>query len=112
VGVSMKGYEKYSKGKGLCPISFGLAIGVTCAIFMMLGAWIAAFWGYGTELIDQRALMYHGYTATFVGGLVGGLWGLVKGFIFGALIAFFYNCISACKSKCCKCDDTDSQDRK
>ena len=95
--------------KGICPFSFGVAVGIVCGLFMMSFAWMAAFWGVGALMIEQYANFYYGYAPTFLGGLAGGLWGLIDGFIFGFLVAYFYNCCTRCCKKsgkgCGYCSD-------
>lgn len=78
----------------------GLAIGVTNGLCMMLLAWGAWQWDYGTAMVEQLASMYYAYGPSFVGGLVGFGWGFLDGFILGFLIAFFYNlCFSCCRKR-------------
>ncbi len=96
----------------ICPVSLGLAIGIACGLFMMAYAWIAAFWGYGTAMIEQYGAFYYGYAPTGMGGLIGGLWGLLEGFIFGAVIALFYDLFACCCRKSngsCKCGSSGDQ---
>src|SRR3990167_9219460 len=93
----------------LCPVSLGIAIGLTCGLFMIAYAWIAWIWGFGLVIIEQYAAFYVGYGASLWGGLIGGLWGFFIGFIFGALIALFYDLVACCMKKCsndssrCRC---------
>ncbi len=86
---------------GLCPISFGLAWGITMALIMAVVAWIGWLSGSGLMLIEQVSNFYSGYDASFVGGLWGALWGFIEGFVMGFLIAMIYDCIIKC-CKCCK----------
>lgn len=90
------------KGMRLCPVSFGLAIGIASGLCMAVTAWVASYWGIGASLVEFYAVYYVGYAATFVGGVIGGLWGLLEGFIFGFVVALIYNCISRC---CCRNGD-------
>lgn len=76
----------------LCAFSFGIALGVTEAIFMMVLAWVAGFCGYGDLMVQQIATVYYGYAPSFVGGILGGLWGLADGFVFGLVAGWIYNC--------------------
>ena len=98
----MMACEKCGSKRSLCPVSLGLALGITNALFMLFFAWIAAMSGHGMEIIDQYGSFYLGYASSLVGGLIGAVWGLITGFITGALIGFFYNYILCyCKSKSC-----------
>jgi len=94
--------EKCS-GKGLCPVKFGIALGLTCALFMALAAWLAGSWGYAKSMVDMYGAMYHGYDASFEGGLWGILWGFIKGFVFGFVLISFYHLVKRCCSKSCQC---------
>ena len=94
--------EKCGK-KGLCPVTFGLAVGLTFALCLAVDAWVAMYWGYGKAMVDHLSTFYYGYDATFIGGLWGALWGFIKGFIIGFLIMFFYHMIKRCCSKSCQC---------
>ena len=90
------------KGRGLCPISFGLAVGIACGLFMMVFAWMVMQWNYGTDMMTQYASLYPGYEPTWMGGVKGGLWGLLEGFVFGFVIALFYDFFICCKAMCCR----------
>lgn len=94
-----------SKKTMLCPISFGLAWGITMGLFMAIIAWSAWMWGYGISVVEQMSVFYNGYDASLIGGGWGALWGLIEGFIMGFFIAFFYDCIiKCCKGKCSGCN--------
>jgi len=59
----------------------------------------ATYSSYGDAFVTLLGSVYVGYSATVSGSLVGGLWGVVDGFICGALIALIYNKVSGCG--CC-----------
>ena len=44
-----------------------------------------------SAFVDAMASLYIGYEPSFIGGIVGGIWGFFDGFIAGAVVAFFYN---------------------
>lgn len=95
--------DKCKKGRGICPVSFGLAWGFVFGLCMMGFAWVAWLWGYGTSVVQHHAAFFYGYEASFTGGIIGGLWGLLEGFLLGFFIALFYDIIACCcKSRCCK----------
>lgn len=93
-GKCVKCYARLS----IC--SFAFAVGITNGLCMMLFAYMGMMHWVGDEMIKLVATMYHGYAPTAIGGLFGLGWGFLDGFIFGGLIAIFYNCIKCC---CCKC---------
>lgn len=87
------------KGRcGLCPITLGLSIGITC--FLMVFAW--ALWivyhDAGVLPAPVPAFM-HEKILTVMEGLKMGGFGFVKGFIFGFLVALIYDVIK----KACAC---------
>lgn len=88
--------EKCSKSKGLCPVSLGLALGITAALIVLgWGAWMM-YYGVSPEMAS------HLMAADLTWGRIGlfALWALIKGFVVGFLIALFYDLISCC---CCRC---------
>jgi hypothetical protein len=99
---------KCSNCKGFCPITLGLAFGITCGIFMIFYAWAAMWFGWGTAIVDQYSSVYYGFGPTIVGGLIGGLWGLLKGFVFGVIFAILYNLFTHCKKCCGMCGNQES----
>ncbi len=72
-------------------VSFGLALGVTSAILVFLLGISAALLGWGVPLAAVLASLYIGFGPTFVGSITGAVWAFVDGFVFGLLIAWFYN---------------------
>ena|SRR3990167_2450817 len=95
------------KGKhfGLCPISFGLALGITCGIVVL-------FWAIGEMYYGISPMMQaQGITQlTWGSSIILAIWALVKGFIFGIILALIYDFILYLGAKCrcksmsgCKC---------
>lgn len=85
-------------GKGLCPVSFGLAFGITAAIMYFIWALWIMYHGVPRVLEEE-----HLVTVTLGGNIINALWVLLKGFIFGFIAALIYDCISCwCKCKCCR----------
>lgn len=86
-------------------LSFGLALGLLWAFALFIVAIITiAAGGYGEGFIHSIGMMYIGYKPSFVGGLIGAIWGFVDAFVGGVILAWLYNCFSHlfCKSKICK----------
>ncbi len=71
--------------------AFGLASGIIWAACMLLCAWMAAIFNWGTSVIELFGDFYLGYAPTFLGGIIGGVWGFVDGLIFGLIFAWLYN---------------------
>lgn len=75
-------------------LSLGLACGITFAMgFFLLGttAWL---FNWGNELVRVISSMYIGYSPSFLGSIIGAVWGFFDGFIMAVLIAFLYNTYS------------------
>lgn len=82
----------------LSVVSFGIAIGVTEGLYMLLFGWMGWLFGYGNTMILQIANAFYGYAPSFGGAIVGGIWGFVDGFVFGVVAAAIYNfCLSRCR---------------
>lgn len=81
----------------LCIVSFGLALGITWALGMFalgLSAWL---FGWGTNMVGVIGEMYIGFAPTFLGSLIGAVWGFVDLFITGVITAWIYNfCLKYC----------------
>lgn len=71
--------------------AFGLAGGIVWGAIIALCGWLAWLTGWGEETVTLFRTFYFGYGPTFFGGLLGGLCGLVDGFIIGAVFAWLYN---------------------
>jgi hypothetical protein len=70
--------------------ALGLAVGIVWA----LGVLVATLWLIWTGQVEGGLLinkLYPGYDVTYLGALVGVVWGFVDGFVAGALIAWLYN---------------------
>lgn len=89
------GMKKRSK---LCPVSFGLALGIVSALVVFLFSLYAINYGPTAMMVAHQmpvpSMVDAGWCA---------LWTLLYGFIFGFFLALFYDLISCCcKSKCCR----------
>ncbi len=71
----------------------GLTLGVGCAgaVYMLFIGWTAAFFNWGTNLVQVLSSIYVGFEPSFFGGIVGAIWGFIDGCIGGAIIALVYN---------------------
>jgi hypothetical protein len=92
--------------KKLCPISFGLAVGVVSFFAVMI--WTLWVIHYG---MSPMMLAMHIPAPTLEGGFVHALLALIKGFLFGFFVALLYDlfaCCFACRKKSC---DTPPQNK-
>ena len=91
----------------VCIGVLGLSLGLTWGLglfFIGIGAWLWAPWG--NSFIATMASVYVGYDASLSGSIFGFLWGLLDGFIGGAILAGLYNFFaSRCPCKFCQASD-------
>jgi len=82
----------------LCPVSFGLALGLVCGLAIFI--WTVWIMYYGVSPVMAQ---YQVPLPTLKDAVVHALWGLLKGFVFGFFVALFYDLIACCGRKwCCK----------
>jgi len=98
-------YMKDGKHVGICAVAVGLALGVTSALYTLVFGWVAWLGGYGVDMVHQMSTVYLGYAPSFMGGLIGGGWALVDGFIFGVILGWLYNFFYCCCMKKCGGDE-------
>ena len=72
-------------------VSFGLAIGLTWAIFVFVLGLVAALLGWGVGIAGALSTLYVGYEPSLIGAIAGAVWAFVNGLVAGVLIAWFYN---------------------
>jgi hypothetical protein len=70
-----------------------LGFGITFGGYLLLIGW-ASMLGWGTERVEIVSSIYIGYEPTFIGSLIGALWGFVDGAIGGAVVTLIYNAVS------------------
>ena len=83
----------------LCPVSFGLALGLTGAIISFVMIIYMMYYGVPPRMEGMVDVSFHG-------AFVKALWMLLKGFVFGFIFALIYDFIACyCKKYCCKKSD-------
>lgn len=80
--------------------ALALAMGIVCGGGALLIGWVS-IGGYGRQFVETMASFYLGYSSSFAGGLIGGLWGFVDGLAAGAVVALVYNAVGQKKDSCC-----------
>lgn len=70
---------------------FGLAWGLSFALFFFVFGITSATLGIWTEAVELCSKVYIGFEPSFIGSIKGALWGLVEGTVAGTVIAFIYN---------------------
>jgi hypothetical protein len=75
--------------------AFALTCGLVWGIALfLLTWWIIAFDG-ATGEATLIGLLYRGYSISPIGSLIGFVWALGDGLIFGAIFAWLYNLVSS-----------------
>ncbi len=69
----------------------GLAGGILWGAIMLVFTWIAVLSGYGSGFLGLFTSLYWGYKITWLGGIVGAIYGFVDAFIGLYLLAWIYN---------------------
>lgn len=75
----------------LVPKAFALSTGILWGLVVFLVTNVSLLRGGRGELLSRLALIYPGYSFSFVGSLLGFFWGFVSMFIIGWLLAVLYN---------------------
>jgi hypothetical protein len=70
-----------------------LALGATWSFFMLCIGWTSTF-GWGTRVVEVMSSVYIGYAPSFVGGILGALWGFLDGAVGGLIVALVYNAMA------------------
>jgi len=78
------------KAAKFCWIGLALGVGIYWGLSMLVAGWTSMF-GWGNSFVSMMSSIYIGYEPSFIGAIIGGIWGFFDGFIAGAVVAFFYN---------------------
>ena len=71
--------------------AFALACGVLWGVTILFATvWLVAF-GFQGQLMQQLDHFYFGYSVSWLGAVIGGIWGFCDGFIGGWIFAWLYN---------------------
>ena len=74
--------------------ALGLSLGIVWGAAMFLLGLFVMWFNWGAGMVDAMASLYIGYKATFLGSLIGGVWGFIDAGIGGVVIAWLYNKLS------------------
>ncbi len=72
-------------------VKFGVAFGIVYGVTFFLYGAVAALSGWGVEFATFIGKIYFGFGPTFLGALIGAVWGFAIGFVFFAVAAWIYN---------------------
>lgn len=78
------------KSARLSVMGLGLAGGIFWGLSVLISGWCAVF-GKCLAFVNMMASIYVGFEPTFIGAIVGGIWGFFNGLLAGLIFAFFYN---------------------
>ena len=76
--------------KKLNVMGFAIAWGASFGVWIMILGWMAMF-GWGNKIVDILSSLYIGYAPTWLGGIIGGVWGFFDWAIGAAIVAWIYN---------------------
>ena len=85
-------------GKAICPVTLGIALGLTCALSVIVCFAWSHWFGLPADMQNQ---MYMHVPQNWSEAGMRAVWALIKGFMGGFLFALIYDLICCMKSKCC-----------
>lgn len=96
----MWGKHNDGKARGLCPLSFGAALGIT--VFLAMLCWFTWMMIQGVpEMVGPNRVVAVTWGSAFAYAFLG----LIKGFFFGLVLALLYDLfVCCCKMGCCRKD--------
>ena len=71
--------------------AFGLTAGILWAVIIFLTTNILLIRGSGGVVVSGLENIYPGYSFSFLGSIIGLIWGFINGLILGWLFAFLNN---------------------
>ena len=74
--------------------NFGLACAILWGVSVFVLGMFAKHMGWGTEMVMLLGSFYKGYDMTFLGSVIGGVWGFVEGLVGGYIFACLYNSLT------------------
>jgi len=89
-------FKKACKCGSLCPVSFGLALGVTGALAVFIWSIWAMYHGMTPAMMAHETTVPTWSTSSMHALLV-----FVKGFVFGFVLVLFYHLFSCCMKGMC-----------
>ncbi|NOY80584.1 MAG: membrane-associated protein [Kiritimatiellaeota bacterium] len=73
--------------------ALAVGLGSSWALCMLFAGW-GAMLGWGGKFVEVMASVYVGLTPTFLGGIVGAVWGFADGAVGGLVIGLVYNALA------------------
>lgn len=78
------------KNAKLSVMGLALGVGIYWGLAMVVTGWCAMF-DWGNSFVSVMSSIYIGFEPSFIGGIVGGIWGFFDGLLAGAVSGYFYN---------------------
>jgi len=75
--------------------AFALTCGIFWAVVLFLLSLLTMKTGLGLSFVNMVSEVYLGYGPTFVGALIGAVWGFLDGLVCGVIFAWLYNKLAA-----------------
>ena len=75
--------------------AFALTCAILWALTMLLMTIFMVLRGDTCSFMDNFTSIYFGYSVSWVGAIIGTIWGFVDGLIGGAIFAWLYNKLSS-----------------
>jgi hypothetical protein len=77
--------------------ALAIAMGVLWGLCMLCIGWTSWLFNWGTDFVTTMSSMYIWFKPTFLGGIIGAIWGFFDAAIGGIVIAWVYNMVAAKK---------------
>jgi hypothetical protein len=71
--------------------ALAIAGGVMWGVYMLFIGWFSWLFNWGTNFVVAMSSVYIWFRPTFIGGIIGAIWGFLDGAFAGAIIAWVYN---------------------
>jgi hypothetical protein len=83
--------ERNQNKSNLNAKNLGLAGGFLWGVTMLVGTWISMASGWASGLFELTMGLYPGYSISFLGSVIGGIYGFVDAFIGLYIFGWLYN---------------------
>lgn len=71
--------------------ALAFSFGIAWLILIFIIGIISSLSNWGVEFVNLVSSIYPGFAPTFLGSIIGGIWGFLSGLVWGGIIGSFYN---------------------
>ena len=71
--------------------TFSLALAIIWCLGVFISGILATLFNYGAAYVNMLSSVYIGFKATYLGSVIGAIWGFFDAWIGGAIFAALYN---------------------